>query len=139
MLRTVSLSRRVLSENGDTMRWSTKTIADNRTRNRTTVPAVGQLRGIPVVGDSVAKLNRGRSSVTKQDGDMRLGLIRADGTRIMSPQTVNERRAIIEAARDANNRNRAFDKADRERRIRENGNKVGAFDLPDTWGNKQDG
>ena len=70
---------------------------------------------------------------------MRLGLIRPDGTRIMSPQTVNERRAIIEAAREANNRNRAYDKADRDRRIRENANKVGAFDLPDTWGNRQDG
>jgi len=136
----VSLSRRVLSENGDLMRWSTKTITDNRKRNSTTVPALGQLRGIPVIGDKVSKPNRsGKPSITKQDGDMRLGLIRPDGTRVMSVQTVNERRAIIEAARDADNRNRAFDKADRERRIRENANRVGAFDLPDTWGNKQDG
>ena len=70
---------------------------------------------------------------------MRLGLIRADGTRIMSPQTVNERRAIIEAARDANNRNRAYDKADRQNRIRESVSLHGTFDLPDTWGNRQDG
>lgn len=69
---------------------------------------------------------------------MRLGLIRPDGTRIMSPQTVNERRAIIEAARDADNRNRAFDKADRERRIREMASGLGTYDLPDTWGNRQD-